>query len=139
VRAVLDTNVLVSGLIWRGPPSSLLACVWRRYFDLITSEEILAELLDMLSRPHLQRRLADRRSKPAEVVEKLRQVAIVAEPADITPPPGLRDLKDLPLFRCAVGGEAKVIVTGDRHVLELKEFAGVSIVTARLLLAAEGW
>jgi len=59
--------------------------------------------------------------------------------ADITPPAGLRDLKDLPLFRCAVGGKAQVIVTGDRHLLELKEFAGVSIVTARWLLAAEGW
>lgn len=116
-----------------------MSCVWRRYFDLVTSEEILAELLDVLSRPHLQKRLTDRRRTPAEVVEKLRRVAMVAEPADITPPPGLRDLKDLPLFRCAVGGKAKVIVTGDRHLLELKEFAGVSIVTARWLLAAEGW
>lgn len=40
----------------------------------ITSEEILAELKDVLSRPHLHKRLADRQRTPAEVVEKLRRV-----------------------------------------------------------------
>ena len=120
-------------------PSSLMTCVWRRYFDLVISEEILAELFDVLTRPHLLKRLADRKRTPAEVVERIRRVAVVVEPAEVNPPTDLRDLKDLPLFRCAVGGKAQVIVTGDRHLLELKEFAGVSIVTARWLLVAEGW
>jgi putative PIN family toxin of toxin-antitoxin system len=136
---VVDTNVFVSGVIWSGPPSSLMTCVWRRDFDLVSSEDILAELLSVLSRPHLQVRLTVRKRTPEEVVMKIRRIALIVEPAEIIPPAGLRDLKDLPVLRCAVGGKAQTIVSGDRDLLELKEFNGIPIVTPRRLLGPMGW
>ncbi len=116
-----------------------MTCVWRRDFDLVSSEDILAELLSVLSRPHLQARLTVRKRTPEEVVMKIRRIALVVEPAEIIPPAGLRDLKDLPVLRCAVGGKAQAIVSGDRDLLELKEFNGVPIVTSRRLLGPMGW
>ena len=115
-----------------------MACVWRRDIDLGSSEEILAELLSVLSRPHLQVRLTARKRTPEEVVTKIRRIAFLVEPAEIIPPTGLRDLKDLPILRCAVGGQAQIIVSGDRDLLELKEFQGIPILTPRRLLAAMG-
>jgi predicted nucleic acid-binding protein len=50
----------------------------------------------------------------------------------------LRDLKDLPVLRCAVGGQAQAIVTGDQDLLTLKEFQGVLIVTPRVFLTTIG-
>lgn len=116
-----------------------MASVWRRNFDLVSSEDILAELHSVLSRPHLRARLTVRKRTPEEVVMQIRRVAWMAKPAEIIPPAGLRDLKDLPVLRCAVGGNAQVIVSGDRDLLELKEFSGISIVTPRRLLGPMGW
>jgi len=139
VRAVADTNVLVSGLIWSGPPASFLDAASRRAFHLLTSEELLAELEGVLSRPHLESRLRVRGRTVAEVMAKQRVLATRVTPAEIAPPAALRDLRDLPVLRCAVGGEAQTIVTGDKDLLTLKEFQGVVIVTPRMFLATIGW
>ena len=135
MKVVADTNVLVSGLIWPGPPASFLDAASRRQFHLLTSEELLAELEGVLSRPHLQQRLHVRGRTVAEVMAKQRVLATVVQPAEIPPPAELRDLKDLPVLRCAVGGQAQAIVTGDKDLLVLKEFQGVLIVPPRLFLA----
>jgi uncharacterized protein len=135
VKVVADTNVLVSGLIWPGPPASFLDAASRRHFHLLTSEDLLAELEGVLSRPHLQQRLHVRGRTVAEVMAKQRVLATVVQPANIPAPAELRDLKDLPVLRCAVGGQAQAIVTGDKDLLVLKEFEGVVIVTPRHFLA----
>lgn len=135
MRVVADTNVLVSGLIWFGPPASFLDAALRRQFHLLTSDELLAELEGVLTRPHLQARLEVRGRTVAEVMSKQRVLATVVQPADIPAPAELRDLKDLPVLRCAVGGQAHAIVTGDKDLLVLKEFQGVVIATARQFLA----
>jgi putative PIN family toxin of toxin-antitoxin system len=57
VKAVADTNVLISGLLWNGPSASLLDRGASRRIGLVTSEEILTELEEVLSRPHLVERL----------------------------------------------------------------------------------
>ena len=57
MKAVADTNVIVSGLIWGGPPASLLDRAALRLFHLKTSEEILDELQRVLQRPHLKEKL----------------------------------------------------------------------------------
>lgn len=138
MRIVADTNVLVSGLLWPGPPASFLDAAWMRSFHLITSEDLLAELEEVLSRPHLEPRLRGRGRTAGEVTKKLRVLATVIEPAELNPPVELRDLEDLPVLRCAAGGQAQAIVTGDQDLLVLKEFQGIVIVTPRLFLGTMG-
>ena len=110
----------------------------RRDFHLLTSEELLAELEEFLSRPHLEPRLCERGRPVAEVMTKQRVLATLVQPAEIPPPPELRDLKDLPVLRCAIGGQAQTIVTGDKDLLTLKEFQGIVIVTPKIFLATIG-
>ncbi len=138
MRVVADTNVLVSGLIWPGAPASFLDAATRRAFHLLTSDELLAELEEVLARPHLETRLRARGRTVAEVMGEQRVLATIVTPAEIAPPAELRDLKDLPVLRGAVGGQAQTIVTGDKDLLTLKEFQGVIIVTPRIFLATVG-
>jgi putative PIN family toxin of toxin-antitoxin system len=138
VRVVADTNVLVSGLIWPGPPAAFLDAALRRVFHLLTSEELLAELEEVLSRSHLEPRLRARGRSVAEVMASQRVLATLVQPADFQPPTKLRDWKDLPVLQCAVGGQAQAIVTGDKDLLTLKEFKGVLIVTPRIFLTTIG-
>lgn len=138
MRVVADTNVLVSGLLWPGLPAHFLDAALRREFHLLTSEELLAELEDVLSRAHLEPRLRVRGRTVAEVMIKQRVLATLVAPAEIAPPAQLRDLKDLPVLRCAVGGQAQTIVTGDKDLLVLGEFQAVVITTPRIFLATLG-
>lgn len=138
MRIVADTNILVSGLLWPGPPASFVDAAWQRAFHLLTSEELLAELELVLARPHLETRLRARGRTPAEVVAKVRVLATVVPPTALPPPAALRDLKDLPVLACAVGGQAQAIVTGDKDLLTLNEYQGIVIIPPRLFLATIG-
>ena len=138
VKAVADTNVYVSGLIWGGPPGSLLDRAAARHFPLITSEEILREALEVLQRPHLREELRVRGRTPEGVIAVYREVAQIVTPAEVSLPAELRDPKDLHVLRCAVGAGAAAIVTGDNDLLSMREFAGILIMTPRRFLASIG-
>ena len=124
--------------MWPGPSAILLDAALRRAFHLLTSEEMLAELEEVLSRSHLEPRLRARGRTVAEVMSKQRLLATIVTPAEISAPAELRDLKDLPVLQCALGGQAQTIVTGDKDLLTLKEFQGILIVTPRMFLAIIG-
>jgi putative PIN family toxin of toxin-antitoxin system len=138
VRVVADTNIIVSGLLWAGPPANFLDAAIRRVFHLLSSEELLSELEEVLSRSYLQIRLSARGQSVAEVMAKQRLLATLVTPAKIHAPPDLRDLEDLPVLQCAIGNEAQAIVTGDKDLLVLKEFQGVVIVTPRIFMTTLG-
>jgi putative PIN family toxin of toxin-antitoxin system len=138
VKAVADTNVLVSGLLWSGPSASVLDRGASRLIQLVKSEEILTELEEVLSRPHLLPRLRLRGQTVAEVMRIYRNVAQIIVPSPIKHPVALRDPKDLHILRCAMGAKADAIITGDKDLLALKEFANIPIVTPRQFLAGIG-
>jgi uncharacterized protein len=138
VKAVADTNVIVSGLIWGGPPASLLDRAAMRLFHLKTSEEILAEVHEVLHRSHLVEKLRLRGRTPEGVLAVYREVAEIVTPADVPLPAGLRDPEDMLVLRCAVGAGAMAIVTGDNDLLVMKEFEGIPIMTPRHFLGSIG-
>jgi putative PIN family toxin of toxin-antitoxin system len=138
VRVVADTNVLISGLLWHGPPAFFLDQALDRTFSLFGTEELLDELTFVLRRPKFAARLKSRGRVPAELVAEYREIMTLVKPTAVTVPEQLRDLKDIPVLRCAVAAHAHAIVSGDRHLLVLKEFRGIPVVTPRVFLAALG-
>ena len=138
MKAVADSNIFVSGLIWGGPPGSVLDRAAARHFHLVTSEEILQEVLDVLRRPHLLERLRVRGCTPEGVISVYREVAEIVAPADVPLPAGLRDPRDLHILRCAVAAGAMAIVTGDNDLLAMREFTGIPIMTPRIFLGSIG-
>jgi putative PIN family toxin of toxin-antitoxin system len=83
VRFVLDTNLLVSGVIAAGLPRRLVDGAKAIEFELCTSEVLLAELLDVLSRGKFAARLSQAGLTPQGIVDDLRRLAVVVSPAEV--------------------------------------------------------
>ncbi|WP_165917505.1 PIN domain-containing protein [Roseateles saccharophilus] len=79
---MLDTNLLVSGVIAGGLPRRLLLSALAGDFELCTSEVLLAELLDLLNRPKFAARLEQVGLTAQAVVDNLRRIALVVTPAE---------------------------------------------------------
>lgn len=127
---VLDTNLLISGLLWGNIPGQLLAAAASGLFQIATSAELLDELLDVLRREKFAARLALRQLTPETAVERVKNAAWVVPVASIPAPKELRDPDDLPVLACAQFAGANLIVSGDKDLLTLGTFQGIPIVTA---------
>jgi putative PIN family toxin of toxin-antitoxin system len=133
MRAVADTNVVVSGLLWSGPSRRVLDRARAGAIDLFTSPELLSELEEVLSRRKFSQRLALAGVEPRELVLGYAALARVILPLEISPVIE-RDPDDDAVLACALTIRAEVIISGDRHLLDLKEHQGIRIVTASAFL-----
>jgi putative PIN family toxin of toxin-antitoxin system len=80
VRIVLDTNVVVSALIWGGTPYRLSAAAVHGHLVLCTSPPLLAELREVLARGHLGSRLEQQRASVEEVIALYGALAVSVSP-----------------------------------------------------------
>lgn len=134
LRAVLDTNVVVSAFIRpAGPPGQILNLLTQAKFDTILSPALVDELRRTLQRPGVRKYV---RLSEYELEGRLAQLETLADPVEgaLKLDLPLRDAGDLPIFVAAVEGRADVIVTGDRDLLALKDYEGIRIVTPREFL-----
>ncbi len=126
MRAVIDTNVIVSGLLRSaGAPAVTLTAGEDHAFLWITSPPLLAEVERVLKRPHIRRVLSDERT--TKFLTDLIELAIIVDPTerlDVS-----RDADDNRVLEAAVAGSADYIVTGDRDLLGLGSHADIRIVT----------
>ena len=128
VRAVLDTNILVSALLTpKGEAAAILRDLPR--FTLCLSDEILVEVEGVLARDRIRRRYPLRDEDVAGYLERLRQVAVLALPQEAVTGVS-RDPDDDRVIACAVVGRADVIVSGDKDLLTLKQVGRIPILTA---------
>ena len=126
MKVVLDTNVFVSGVFFRGPPHEILEA-WRDgKIQLLLSPAILDEYQRVMRELAVQ--------FPEIKVEALIDFVIVHSEIilpSLLPPVIQVDPSDDKFLECAVAGEATCIVTGDKHLLKLMNFRGVSILKPR--------
>ncbi len=129
MRAVLDTNVVVSGLlIAHGRPAAILASWRERRFQLITSEPLLRELASVLSRPSLNRRIGRSDEDVATFLADFARAAVVVEPGErlaVVP-----DEADNRVIEAAITGAADYVVSGDQGLLALNAYRQIPIVRA---------
>jgi hypothetical protein len=129
VRAVVDNNLFVSGLLWGGKPGRLLRAEATGHLQIFLSEALLAELREVLQRRKFAARLALKGLTPEIVLAKVQAVARVVHAPPIPLPALLRDADDLPVLACAVAAEVDVIITGDKDLLALNPFGDIPIIT----------
>jgi putative PIN family toxin of toxin-antitoxin system len=134
VRAVADTNTVVSGLLWSGAPRQVLDAARRGDLLLFTSPELLAELEDVLSRPKFARRLEAAGVTVAELVTGYAALAHAVR-LPVIEPVIAEDPDDDVVLATAVAARAEVIVYGDHHLLALGQYQGIAILSAADLLA----
>jgi uncharacterized protein len=129
VRLILDTNRALSGLLWGGPPGRLIQAAQRGRIEVSSSVALLTELRDVLGREKFARRLTLLGFTGARVFADYVALVTFVAPA-LIPPTILRDPADDAVLAAAIGARADLIVSGDAHLLNLKIFQGIDIVTA---------
>lgn len=133
MRVVADTNIVVSGLLWRGNPRRILDAARAGDIQLFTAPVLLTELEDVLSREKFAARLATVGITPHDLVLGYSALAYVIEPAELEHVI-LADPDDDAVLACAVAARGDVIVSGDRHLLDLKKYLDIRIVAAAELV-----
>jgi|SRR5580704_14103391 putative PIN family toxin of toxin-antitoxin system len=133
-RLVTDTNTVVSGFLWHGPPFRLMEAARAGVVELFTSPTLLAELQDVLRRPKFSGRLTSGGFTAAGLFNDYVAVSNLVVPTT-SPSIVAADPDDDAVLACAVAAKADAIVSGDRHLLALGSYQGIPILTAAAMLA----
>ncbi len=128
LRAVFDTNVVLSGLFSTGTLTATLQDLWiEQSFLLVTSPAILREVAHVLISPHLRHRFPNSPARLRRFVQMVFRKAILTQ--DLYTTDRLTtDPTDNKFLACALEGHADFIVSRDPHLLNLKHFHAIQIV-----------
>jgi len=129
-RVVFDTNVLVSAMLSDGKPHSLLMEAISKKFTLVVSDLILEEFEDVIQRPKF-RFTVDEFGMMFHVLMQTVELVDVVSNFNVVE----RDFKDDMVLETAYDGKADFIVSGDDHLLSLKSFRDIKIVSVNEMLA----
>jgi hypothetical protein len=128
MRVVLDTNVLVSAIL--GGTVGRILDLWRAgKFELFFTVEVVQEYLDVLKRPKFK--------LPPEVIASI-GAFLYRKGIFVTPEEKITAITDDPkankFLEAAVAGKADVLASGDHHLLNLKTFRGIQILSIHQFL-----
>jgi uncharacterized protein len=130
IRVTLDTNILVSAFFFEGSEPAVLRSALARRIRLISSIELMDELISVLDRKfHV-----DWEALTAYVFG-LSRTAEIVKPRRLTDYT-VRDRNDVKVVECGVSGRCSYIVTGDGDLLSLVAYGGIRILNATGLLKA---
>lgn len=122
MRAVLDTNVVMSAFFFGGTPLKTVRSAFSRKIELVASKAVLSEYREVAERLHEQFPSVNYR-RPLSILEsKLTMVRPAALGEAVC-----RDPDDDDIIACALGGKAKVICSGDGDLLALNGFRGLEV------------
>jgi len=123
MRIVADTNVLIAALGWKGSnPYKIIQKCFKKELTLVISPDIIAEFKKVTLRPKFE-------FSPEEIDEF---ISALIEISEVVQPEEnfnviIKDPEDNKFLEAAVAGSARYIVSGDKHLLDLKEFRGIKI------------
>ena len=130
LRITADTNVIVSGLNFRGNPRRMLAAAEAGAIRLCVSPAILAEVADVLQREKFGWDVADAK-EATDWISQISDNVAPTQPVDVIKD----DPSDNRILECAAAARSRYVISGDKHLLRLKSFEGKPIVTVAESLA----
>ena len=125
MNIVIDTNVVISAILFGGTPGRLIDLWKTRRIVPIIGEEIMTEYIRVLAYPKFM--LSEEEINyiiQQEILPFFKVVKSVSGPAII-----IKDPDDDKFIQCAQAGNAKIIISGDRHLLALKSHHNIKILT----------
>lgn len=139
IRAVLDTNVLVSSILSPGAVPSRIVRAWQAgAFELCLSQPLFEELAEVLNRPRIRKIARITVEQIEELLTLLPRISrFVEEPLPLEPVIAADPDDDL-VLATAMAAQANAIVSGDHHLLALKHHHGIPILPPRQFLEMLG-
>jgi len=130
LRAVVDTNIFISAVLFGGELEEIVSSWQKEKFVYLLSPQILQEYIKVLSYPKFELTVADIK----HIIEK--ELIPFVEPVKVAVyvKAVKKDSSDDKFLALAIAGKADVIVSGDKHLLELKSFEKIPIITGREFL-----
>lgn len=126
-RIVLDTNVLISGTFWNGSSAEIIHLIEEEKLVLIVSAEILKEYDKVMNYDEIKQKVGHHH-ECAQAGQKIIQLSVIVHPQQ-----SINIIKEDPednkFIEAAIAGNANVIVSQDNHLLKLKNYGGIKIVT----------
>lgn len=129
-RVVLDSNMWVRGAISRAGSSGYIIQAWRKSrIEVVISNEILKETYEVLLRAHIQKKRKLIHEQKQRVITVMAKYGLLVRPTDlIDAVPD--DPDDNVIISSAVASDADFIVSGDNHLLTLRQYQGIQIIGA---------
>lgn len=129
MKVVVDTNVAVSGLLWAGPPNRILQWARDGVLGIIGCPETTDELRRVLQYDKFYQRIQALSTTPNQVYAYfVNLISFVPTPEDIRQVI-IEDRFDNYFLALALENKAHLIISGDEHLLDLKEYNTIQIVT----------
>ena len=127
MRAVLDTNVVMSAIFFGGIPFDVLSAWHNGEFELVVSDAVMAEY----------REIAVRMKAKFPSIESERWMCYIEDHATVVSAVPLatqvcEDADDDVFLACAVASNAKIVCSGDKHLLACSGWNGIEVLTPRL-------
>ena len=134
LRAVVDTNVFISGIFGKDSLSAELQTLWiNQEFELVTSIEIIKEVSRVLQYPRIRERFHPKEETVKRFFRLIFRKAIITK--DIYKTDKITDdPSDNKFLACALEGKADYIVSRDPHIRNLKQFQGIDIIDVTTFL-----
>jgi uncharacterized protein len=128
LRIVIDTNVALSGLLWGGPPNQILKWGRDKVIRILACEKTADELKKVLHYGKFSNRLFALQTSPQETMAYFRNLVLFVPDPESIPVIVKADPSDSLFLALAAQGKATLIVSGDRHLLDLESFNKIQIV-----------
>lgn len=127
-RWVIDTNVVVSAMLWQGTPGRVIALAGENEVRLFTSRVLLDELAATLAKDKLAKHVAATGLSVAQMLIGYRSITTLVSARQLEQQVS-RDADDDAVLACARASHADLVVSGDDDLLVLGSFQGIRIVT----------
>ena len=127
IKLVLDTNTLISGFFWEGNEAELIRKIENNKAQLFISNEIIDEVESVIKRPKFRLVLEKTSQTPEQIISK-----IISLSHFVTGQKVKDTIKDDPsdekFISCAVNAKADYIISGDNHLLNIKNYNSIKII-----------
>ena len=125
MRVVFDTNVLISALITTGKPKELFQHAVKGHVQLVISKNLLQEFIQISKDPRIRKYISeDDVVAFLKIIDRTAKITKVKSQFNVV----TEDPDDDMVVRAAFDGKADYIVSGDKHLLSLREFRGIRII-----------
>ena len=128
MKITADTNILISAIFWLGKSNEIIKKVENKEIELILSIEIINELTKVLDYEEIKNKIRDKGLEIRRTVEKIISISTIVEPLakiEIIK----EDIEDNIILECAKEGNADYIISQDKHLLKLRQFENIKIIT----------
>jgi len=128
ITVVIDTNVMVSALLWEGKPHKLIKLAEEEKITPYVTIEMLNELEEVLQRRKFKERIESLSTSVEQLMALVKRLVAIIDTKEVVSYVKADSDDDI-FLNCALNSEAKYVISGDRHLLDLKHVGEILIVS----------